>query len=112
MDDKELLNRIATLVAEERQLEEGHIGSRATGDQEHRLREVQVALDQAWDLLRQGVLGANFTKTTPQLILGLQRSWRATSSSTRFPTGPGPTWSSGALRNEHAQDEPGAGVWG
>ncbi len=53
MDDKELHERIAKLVAEERDLEEGHIGTRATPEQEHRLREVQVALDQAWDLLRQ-----------------------------------------------------------
>jgi hypothetical protein len=53
MNDKQLHDRISELVAEERELEEGHIGSRATPDQEHRLREVQVALDQAWDLLRQ-----------------------------------------------------------
>ncbi|MGD0942946.1 MAG: DUF2630 family protein [Acidimicrobiales bacterium] len=53
MDDKDLHTRIARLVAEERELEEGHIGSRATVEQEQRLREVQVALDQAWDLLRQ-----------------------------------------------------------
>ncbi|MGA3351804.1 MAG: DUF2630 family protein [Acidimicrobiales bacterium] len=53
MDDKELHTRIAKLVAEERELEEGHIGTRATPEQEHRLREVQIALDQAWDLLRQ-----------------------------------------------------------
>jgi hypothetical protein len=53
MDDKDLHSRITDLVAEERRLEEGHIGSRATAEQERRLREVQVALDQAWDLLRQ-----------------------------------------------------------
>ena len=53
MDDKELHNRIAKLVAEERELEEGHIGTRATPEQDQRLQQVQVALDQAWDLLRQ-----------------------------------------------------------
>jgi hypothetical protein len=53
MDDQELHSRIAKLVAEERELEEGHIGTRATPEQEQRLREVQIALDQAWDLLRQ-----------------------------------------------------------
>jgi hypothetical protein len=53
MDDKELHTRITRLVAEERELEEGHIGARVTPEQEQRLKEVQVALDQAWDLLRQ-----------------------------------------------------------
>jgi hypothetical protein len=53
MDDSELHARISELVAEERDLEEGHIGTRATPEQEQRLRDVQVALDQAWDLLRQ-----------------------------------------------------------
>ena len=54
MDDKQLHERISKLVAERSAgLKEGHIGSRATPEQEHRLREVQIALDQAWDLLRQ-----------------------------------------------------------
>ena len=53
MEDRELHKRIAKLVAEERELEEGHIGSRATAEQEQRLREVREALDQSWDLLRQ-----------------------------------------------------------
>ena len=62
MDDKELRDRIAKLVAEKRGLEEGHIGSRATAEQEHRLREVQIALDQAWDLLRQRRDGREFNQ--------------------------------------------------
>jgi hypothetical protein len=53
MDDRELYRRIAKLVAEERELEEGHLGARATPEQEQRLVEVRVALDQSWDLLRQ-----------------------------------------------------------
>ena len=53
MDDNELHELINKLVAEERELEEGHIGTRATPEQERRLKEVEVALDQAWDLLRQ-----------------------------------------------------------
>ena len=52
MQDRELHKRIAKLVAEERELEEGHIGSWATAEQEQRLREVREALDQSWDLLR------------------------------------------------------------
>ena len=47
MDDLELHKRIAKLVAEERELEEGHIGARVTSEQEQRLREVRAALDQS-----------------------------------------------------------------
>jgi hypothetical protein len=53
MDDQELHEHISKLVAEERELEEGHIGVRATPEQEERLEQIQVALDQYWDLLRQ-----------------------------------------------------------
>ena len=53
MNDRELYEQISKLVAEERELEEGHIGVRATPELEARLLEVQVALDQYWDLLRQ-----------------------------------------------------------
>lgn len=53
MEDSELHEHINRLVAEERELEESHIGTRASPEQEKRLQEVQVALDQAWDLLRQ-----------------------------------------------------------
>ncbi len=53
MDDRELYEHISKLVAEERELEEGHPGAHATAEQEERLQEVQIALDQYWDLLRQ-----------------------------------------------------------
>jgi hypothetical protein len=53
MEDRELHKRIANLVTEERELEESHIGSRITAEQERRLGEVREALDQSWDLLRQ-----------------------------------------------------------
>ena len=53
MDDKMVLSRINGLVDEEhklrRQLSRGEI----SGDQEHaRLKELEDALDQCWDLLR------------------------------------------------------------
>ena len=38
MEDRDLHKRIAKLVAEERELEEGHIGARVTAEQEQRLR--------------------------------------------------------------------------
>jgi hypothetical protein len=54
MDDKQILHRISELVDEEHGLrtrvQNGQIG----GDEERaRLRELEVALDQCWDLLRQ-----------------------------------------------------------
>jgi hypothetical protein len=53
MDDRQVLGRIGALVEEEHALE------RQAGDdgldevQQARLHEVEVALDQCWDLLRQ-----------------------------------------------------------
>ena len=54
MDDAGLLEQINALVHEEHtlreQVQDGTIG----GDEEHqRLRELEVQLDQCWDLLRQ-----------------------------------------------------------
>lgn len=54
MADEEVFNRIQILVAEEHQLmqaSEDHGG--LSPDQRKRLDGLQVALDQAWDLLRQ-----------------------------------------------------------
>jgi hypothetical protein len=53
MDNRQLHKQIDKLVTEERELEECHLGKRATPEQEQRLHELQVALDQCWDLLRQ-----------------------------------------------------------
>jgi len=53
MDDHEILGRIAKLVADEHKLEEQHVGSGLDADDAHRLRQLEVALDQCWDLLRQ-----------------------------------------------------------
>ena len=53
MDDAEVIRRINELADEEHRLEEaaGH-GPGTEADQE-RLRQLEVALDQCWDLLRQ-----------------------------------------------------------
>jgi len=53
MDNRDLYAHISKLVSEEHQLEEGHKGVPATPEEEERLREIEVALDQCWDLLRQ-----------------------------------------------------------
>jgi hypothetical protein len=50
MDEKEILNRIHALVDEEHTLREG---ADHTDDQRTRMQELEVQLDQCWDLLRQ-----------------------------------------------------------
>ena len=47
MDDRTLIEHISTLVAEEQRLQE-----QPHPDQD-RLRDIEVTLDQMWDLLRQ-----------------------------------------------------------
>ena len=51
MDDNELVARISALVDEEHRLEHEHPDE--DPDRVERLRSVEVALDQCWDLLRQ-----------------------------------------------------------
>ena len=46
MDDRELIDRITHLVAEEQKLQ-------ASEHDPEKLRELEVTLDQLWDLLRQ-----------------------------------------------------------
>ena len=53
MEDKQVLGRIGELVEEEHRLE-GHASTTGLDDeQQSRLQELQVQLDQCWDLLRQ-----------------------------------------------------------
>ncbi len=47
MDNRSLLERITALVAEEQQLQE------TPGHDKKKLRELEIALDQCYDLLRQ-----------------------------------------------------------
>ena len=47
MDDRDLIERITQLVAEEQQIQESPDHDPA------RVRELEVTLDQLWDLLRQ-----------------------------------------------------------
>jgi hypothetical protein len=53
VDDLEVVRRINELADEEHQLERAHAGTPLGDDDLQRLREVEVALDQCWDLLRQ-----------------------------------------------------------
>ena len=54
MDDSALLSRINELVSEEERLLESSAGTDGLSDgDDARLKAVEVALDQCWDLLRQ-----------------------------------------------------------
>ncbi|HEX3591362.1 MAG TPA: DUF2630 family protein [Pseudonocardiaceae bacterium] len=61
MDDKDVLGRIDELIAEEHRLRAKAVGTTGLGDTEReRLRQVEVRLDQCWDLLRQRRAKAEF----------------------------------------------------
>ena len=53
MDDAEVIRRIGALVEEEHALERQVGASGPDDDTATRLRDIEVALDQCWDLLRQ-----------------------------------------------------------
>jgi uncharacterized protein YjaG (DUF416 family) len=53
MDDKEIVARIDALAEEERRLEEAHVGEGLSDEELKRKRELEVTLDQLWDMLRQ-----------------------------------------------------------
>ena len=53
MDDSQLMDRIGALVEEEHTLERKATGDGLDDRQQARLHEVEVQLDQCWDLLRQ-----------------------------------------------------------
>jgi hypothetical protein len=52
-DDTELLAQINALAAEEQQLEEAHIGEGLSDEERARKHQIEVTLDQLWDVLRQ-----------------------------------------------------------
>lgn len=55
MDDAEVIRRINELAEEEHRLEQaaGHGPDALTAEDHARLKDVEVALDRCWDLLRQ-----------------------------------------------------------
>ena len=53
MDDVEIVHRITKLADEEHDLERSQAGEGLGDDELTRLRSLEVALDQCWDLLRQ-----------------------------------------------------------
>jgi hypothetical protein len=53
LNDKTILDHIHELVAEEKDLREGHTGQGMSAENRLRLQHLEEQLDQAWDLLRQ-----------------------------------------------------------
>ena len=53
LDDAELVRRIDSLVEEEHRLEREHAGEGISAAERERMRQLEVQLDQCWDLLRQ-----------------------------------------------------------
>ena len=53
MDDVDIVRRIGDLTEEEHSLERAHTGEPLSAEEQERLRSIEVALDQCWDLLRQ-----------------------------------------------------------
>jgi hypothetical protein len=53
MDDSQVMDRIGALVEEEHTLERQATGGGLDDREQARLQEVEVQLDQCWDLLRQ-----------------------------------------------------------
>ena len=53
MEDTELIQRISELAEEEHQLERSHASDGLSAAEKERLRSLEVALDQCWDVLRQ-----------------------------------------------------------
>lgn len=53
MDDQEIVTRVNALAAEEHALYEKESQGAASEPDRQRLKQLEVALDQCWDLLRQ-----------------------------------------------------------
>ncbi|HEX4248344.1 MAG TPA: DUF2630 family protein [Pseudonocardia sp.] len=53
MNDREITAKITELVDQEHQLERAHVGRPLSEDEHAQMNELNVQLDQCWDLLRQ-----------------------------------------------------------
>jgi hypothetical protein len=53
MDDQSAIDRINELAREEHELFQRESRGQVTDEERERLQQIQVALDQCWDLLRQ-----------------------------------------------------------
>ncbi|HVA74464.1 MAG TPA: DUF2630 family protein [Acidimicrobiales bacterium] len=53
MNDSEIVEQIDRLVAQEHELERAHAAAELSDEDRARLEQLEVQLDQCWDLLRQ-----------------------------------------------------------
>jgi uncharacterized protein DUF2630 len=53
VDEEEIVRQISSLVNDEHGLERAHAGGGTSPEDVARLKQIEVALDQCWDLLRQ-----------------------------------------------------------
>lgn len=53
MDDRDIVATITKLTEDERQLENAHVGAGLSDDERQRMHDIEVRLDQCWDLLAQ-----------------------------------------------------------
>lgn len=53
MDDQDIIQRINSLAAEEHELFQREAGDTSTYSERERLKQIEVTLDQCWDLLHQ-----------------------------------------------------------
>ena len=60
MDERSILSHIDELVAEEKELRSRHTGVGLDDTDRERMRQLEVELDRAWDLLRQRRAKAEF----------------------------------------------------
>lgn len=60
MQEKDLVAEIGRLAEEEHRLERAHTGDGLSDEEAERLRALETALDQCWDLLRQRRARAEF----------------------------------------------------
>ena len=60
MNERTILQHIDELVTEEHQLRSRHTGEGLDDTERERMRQLEVELDQAWDLLRQRRAKAEF----------------------------------------------------
>jgi hypothetical protein len=60
VDERSILSRIDELVAEEKALRARHVGEGLGEAEQQRMHQLEIELDQAWDLLRQRRARAEF----------------------------------------------------
>jgi len=111
MEDEQIVRRISELADEEHALERSHVGDGPTDEDLARLRAIEVALDQCWDLLRQRRARRASGQDADEASVRSEGSRRGLPAMTLVPCAVGPIrpFTSRRARRRTA-DEPGRGV--